>query len=258
LTIGKTSNAADMSVSSLVNIAGPVSIYGGKITLNADLTTGATSGTGMLLQGAQIVQAAGVDVITSGANISYALTNSPWTAVADYGIYLTGTSANKATVNAAGGNVSMTASYATTGTSGGYDRLIELDNASIKTSGAGTVTITSDGSNNGNGAGTDVWAVGFNTSTAGTGLIQTENGAITLTGTAGKLSANSRGIVAQTSALSILSASGAITLKDIQPAGTTGSYFGMYLRANSTGPHYYGSDGTTVLSGTSTASSSQD
>jgi hypothetical protein len=47
LTIGKTSNAADMSVSSLVNIAGPVSIYGGKITLNADFTTGTTAGTGM-------------------------------------------------------------------------------------------------------------------------------------------------------------------------------------------------------------------
>jgi hypothetical protein len=39
LTLGKASNTADMTIASATSIAGPISVYGGTITLDANLTT---------------------------------------------------------------------------------------------------------------------------------------------------------------------------------------------------------------------------
>lgn len=164
-----------------------------------------------------------------------------------------------ATIHANGGNVSLSAAFAATGTSGGNDRAIELDFASIKTSGSGTITLNGNASANGNTTSTSTWGIGLNTVTAGSStLIQSENGAITLTGTAGKASASASGIANSGSAVSILSASGAITLNDIRPSGSTGTYAGLSLKPSSTASIYIGSDGTTVPSSSSNVTINAD
>jgi hypothetical protein len=95
----------------------------------------------------------------------------------------------------------------------------------VLTSGAGTISLTSDATHNTSTL--DVWAVDLWDT-----RIQSASGAITLTGTGGKASANSRGIVSAGFGFSVLSNSGDIGFVDRTPVGLTGSYLGLYLPEN--------------------------
>nr|WP_246146889.1 YDG domain-containing protein [Rubripirellula lacrimiformis] len=244
LTLGKSGNTADISINSAQNVDGVIQVYGGTLAINDDLISAATSGTGVLLHGSEIVQAAGVAVSTDGANIEYVAAGAPVTAGHDYAVSFVGTSGSKATVDAAGGDISISGSYGTTGVSGGSDRAIRISEAELKTSGSGTISMVGDATNNTSEV--NVW--GFQASDS---IIQTESGAINLTMTGGKASANSRGMAIENSGFKILSESGAITLRDLAPVGLTGTYNGLYLRPSSSTDITIGADGATVATSSS-------
>ena len=250
LTLGKATNTQNITFGSAVSIAGPITAYGGTINANANLTSTATTGSGVLLSGQKIEQAAGVNVTTSGANIDYTASNLVTTASNDYAIKLGATTGTKASINAQGGSISLSGSYGSTGIAGEGDFAIWVHGTDIKTNNNGTINITGDATN------TTTTGSSYGINLGSASLIQTEFGAITMTGTGGKVTSNSRGIVVDGQALSILSSSGKITLKDLKPANLTGTYTGFYLKPSSTADIFIGSDGSTVLSGTSKNSSS--
>lgn len=71
LTIGKPTNTSNITFGSNTTIAGPITAYGALIDVNANLSSNATTGTGISLNGQRIIQDNGIDVTTAGANISY-------------------------------------------------------------------------------------------------------------------------------------------------------------------------------------------
>ncbi len=72
LTIGKSTNTANVTLGNALTIAGPITVYGGDISVNADLTTTYNSATGALLKASgSIMQAAGADVTTGGGSVIF-------------------------------------------------------------------------------------------------------------------------------------------------------------------------------------------
>nr|WP_039452010.1 T9SS type A sorting domain-containing protein [Pedobacter glucosidilyticus] len=256
LTIGKASNTANITMGAATTVAGPITVYGGTINVDANLTSTATTGTGISLNGQKITQAAGVTVVSSGSNIAYTSINSPWTAAADIGISLNSGNGAKATINAQGGNVSINSSFATTGTNNStthQDFAIAMANTDILTNGTGAISINGDIYNNASTTGQFSWGVDLR---AGT-VIRTASGAIDITGRGGKTLANSRGIISNTTNLQVLSTSGPITFNDLIPTGNTG-YNGMYFRPSSANAIKIGSDGTLVPSSSSNVTFNAD
>lgn len=72
LTIGKSTNTANVTLASSTTIAGPISIYGGDITINENLNTTAGGANGdILLKGSgNIIQADGKSITTSGGDVT--------------------------------------------------------------------------------------------------------------------------------------------------------------------------------------------
>jgi filamentous hemagglutinin family protein len=248
------SNAQSLSVnSSGLSTTGSISLTAaGNVFVNANMTSAGTSGNGISITGQTITQAAGVTVSTSGANISYSSAGSATTTGNDTVMFIGANSGNRAVINANGGNITLSGAYGATGLAGGVDFAVQVVGADIRTSGSGAISITGNSSN------TTTTDTVFGLNIGRDAVFQTESGAITLTGIGGKASSNSRGLVADQQSFKVLSASGNITLRDEQPQGTTSpySFSGMYLRPGSAGGIFLGSDGSTVLSGSSTASAS--
>ncbi len=72
LTIGKSTNTANVTLGNALTIAGPITVYGGNISVNADMTTTYNSATGVLLKASgSIMQEAGADVITGGGSVIF-------------------------------------------------------------------------------------------------------------------------------------------------------------------------------------------
>ena len=232
LTFGKSVNTSDITAGSAITINGPISVAGaGLITIGANITSQATAGTGISLNGNRIVQTAQA-VSTSGADISYTVTGTPHDSNANFGIDLS--VAGMKSISAGGGNISLSAAFAAT-TGSGADRAIRLIDANILTTGAGTINILGDASNNtSNGS---VRGIQISNVT-----LESVNGAINVTGTAG-LNGASRGIEANSTPFKVLSQSGAITISDLMPAGST-AYNGMYLRPNLANAIIFGASAT--------------
>lgn len=244
LTLGNVGNGADITVSSAVSIAGAIQIYGDDLSIEADLTSGATSGTGVLLSGETIVHEAGVTVSTNGGDIEYTAAGLRSSGSNNYPLLLEGTSGSRAVIDAAGGDIRLNSSFIGSGDPGGSDRAIQVEFSDIKTSGAGTITIVGDATNNSESGNT--WGFqGYDS------VIQTESGAIDITATGGKSSSNSRGFVVDGSAFKILSESGAITIRDLQADGLTGTYTGLYLKPDSSTQVFIGADGSAVAASSS-------
>ena len=259
LTIGRTeellsngspivfSNSSIVTISSALSIAGPIHVYGGTITANANLTSTASTGTGISLNGQKIIQNSGVAVTTSGANINYLASGFSTTSGVDESIKIGGVSGARASINAAGGTISLTGSFGTTSTAGLTDYGIWLFSTDVITSGTGQITLTGDATNTlstGSAYGISM----------GNATVKTASGAITLNGTGGKASTNSRGIVADQYSNKILSVSGAITFNEIKPTGLTGTFNGFYMRPSSTLNTFIGADGIEVSSSSSSVS----
>jgi autotransporter-associated beta strand protein len=240
LTIGNETNTANITIGSATTIAGPITANGGTIALNSNLTSTATTGTGISLNGQRIVQNAGIAVTTSGANIDYLASDFSTTSGADNAIKIGALSGARSSINAGSGNISLTGSYGTTSVAGGDDVALWLFDTDVITSGTGSITLTGDATNT---LSTATFAFGIN---MGNATVKTESGAITLNGTGGKAGVNSRGIVANGRLTKIVSVSGAITLNEIKPTGLTGTYTGLYMQPVSTANSFIGADGTEV------------
>ena len=249
LGIGKSGNTANITIDDAQTILGPINIYGGTLNLNANLTSTATTGIGISLNGQKIIHAAGISVLTSGSNIEYLVTNSPWTSVADVAIAFSSYSGARATVNAQGGNVTINASFATTGINNSASHQeygITVSNTDILTNGTGTISINGDIYNNASTTGQFSWGVDLRDGT----VIRSASGAINITGRGGKTLANSRGVVSNTTNVQVLSNSGSITFNDLLPTGNA-NYTGMYFRSSSANAIKIGADGSLVTSSTS-------
>jgi hypothetical protein len=241
LTLGKAGNTANVTIGAAQAIDGPINIYGGNISINQNLTTTA-SDADILLQGSGILQAAGVKVETYGGDIDYEVTNAPWTSGDDRAITI-GNIGTTAQILAHGGNINLSASFGPTGTSGGSDRAIWINNSEVVTTGTGEISLVGDATNNGTTT-VNAWGIAFENN----GRIQTNSGALTLDGTGGKSNVNSRGVVIDGNVYRILSSSGNINIFDRVPLGLTGTYTGLYFKSASTSDLFIGADGSNVPS----------
>jgi hypothetical protein len=251
LTLGKATNTQNITFGSATTIAGPITAYGGTIALTSNLASSATTGAGISLIGKNIVQNAGIAVTTSGANLEYLATDFSTTSAEDNTLKIGATSGARASINAGSGNISLTGSFGTTSVAGGTDFGLWLFNTDVITSGTGLITLTGDATNT------------LSTESAygismGNATIKTESGAITLNGTGGKASGNSRGIVADAFSNKIVSVSGPITLNEIKPIGLTGTYTGLYMNPASNTNTFIGADGTDVASSSSSVTITGD
>lgn len=219
LTVGKSTNTAGVTFASTntISLPGPITAYAGTLTLDGDITTTATTGTGISLNATKIIQNTGADITTSGSNISYAVTNTPFTVDADVAMNLGPASGTKATISAGGGNISLTASFATSGannsplTTPKNDFAISTQLVDITTTGSGTITINGDAYEITNTNGQALQAANGIQFAANT-LISSVNGNITITGRGGKSNSSNKAIVIEVSTAKILSTSGDILL----------------------------------------------
>jgi hypothetical protein len=71
LTIGKSSNTANVIMAAATSVAGPITVYGGNININENLNTsaGTTSGHILLKGSADVILAANKSITTSGAPV---------------------------------------------------------------------------------------------------------------------------------------------------------------------------------------------
>ncbi|WVN40957.1 MBG domain-containing protein [beta proteobacterium MWH-UniP1] len=252
VTIGKSGNSSEIIIENAISIAGPISIYGGNASLSANLTSTASSGTSISIVGQKITQAAGVSVTTSGGNIEYSAAGGAFTTGVDNAIKVGALSGSRAVIDAGGGNITLSGAFGSSGDpgTGTNDFALWLFGTDLKTSGVGNISITGDAAN------TTSTASVYGVNLGGGTLVRTETGAISITGTGGKVSTNARGVVVDGHSVKVLSASGAITLTDKQAAGSTGIYNGFYLKPSVSADIFLGSDGTTPLLGSFTSSSS--
>ena len=72
LTLGKSTNTANITLGSATSIAGPISVYGGDIAINANLdTSSVTDGDILLKASGNITQASSTSVKTTGGDVIY-------------------------------------------------------------------------------------------------------------------------------------------------------------------------------------------
>ncbi|SHF01042.1 hypothetical protein SAMN05444278_1145, partial [Psychroflexus salarius] len=243
LTLGRLGSTNNLQMNSSFSVAGPIRLYGQQVLLDANLTTTASSGTGVLIEAQRILQDDGFDVTTSGADISYT-TSGYVTPDSDERtlIAIKGDGTDRAIVNANGGNITIAGSYAAGGAGDRTTRAIEFSIADLITSGTGAISLTGDASNV---PSTTQSAWGMQPNDA---RIITENGAITLDMTGGAASGNSRGMALDNQNMQLLSESGTITIRDLKPNGLTGTWNGLYVLPASENGFVLGADGTNVSS----------
>jgi hypothetical protein len=181
-----SSGAVQLSSSTHINLSGNINTTGGGITITAQ----------------SITQAAGVSVTTSGANIAYTASGLATTASIDNAIRIGDHTGSRSTLNANGGNITLQGSYGSSGTAGDFDSAIWIFGTDIRTSGAGAISITGDASNSLTATINSVFGLNLTRDT----LIQSQSGAIQLTGIGGRASNNSRGFVIDASGARLLSA----------------------------------------------------
>lgn len=222
---------------------------------NFDLTTGIDINGPISISAGNLVHPAGVSVTSGGSDIAYTVVGSPWTADSDKALAVGHTGTGTAVIDAEGGNVSLSASFATTGTNnddgsstGDQDVTIDIGNSEVRTSASGTVSIVGDASNNTSAVGNYVWGVVFRSGA----VIESDTGDIAITGTAGASLTNARGIVSNGTDLKVVSDSGEISFTDAVPDGFADgvSYTGMYLNPTSSDIKI-GADGSEVSSSSS-------
>ena len=192
LTLGKAGNTANITVASAASIAGPISIYGGGINLNANLTSTAANAAILVKGAGDITQASTVAVTTSGGAVTY------WANDLGTGgnIWLQGTGSAGASIATSGGNITLSGGTdLTTGYAQGdsiYSNSnsnssgIMLDTATLN-SGGGNIVIRGKGATSYMSVTTSAGSVGNNdgirlisgnTINSGTGTIDIEGVAV--------------------------------------------------------------------------------
>ncbi len=238
LTLGQSGNTGALTLGSAISIPGPITLTGGAIAISANLTSSATTGSGISLTGTKITHNAGYSVITEGTPISYTVTNSPQTSVSDFALDLSGLVASPVTLNAKGGNINLNSAFASSGidSPANTDAAIRTIYANLLTTGSGSITLTGNASN---AISTSiVYGVSLQNS-----RIQSGSGGITLNGYSTNTYTGSRAIYSFNSNR-LLAPSGNITLKD---QTTGGMATGIEHRGNAADYLYLGADGTNVV-----------
>lgn len=112
LTIGKTTNTANVTINSVSNIAGPISIYGGDITLNSNVSSSLVNSSILLKATGNIIQGTDTSLTTDGGDIIY------WTDsdVNNAGYIDLSSNGQRLTTN--GGNITMAGGAGTTNPTG--------------------------------------------------------------------------------------------------------------------------------------------
>jgi hypothetical protein len=245
LTIGKSTNVQNVTINTAQEVSGAISIYGGVINVNDDLISTATSGTGINIAGQRIIQDDGIDVTTSGADMTYTASGYVTTGASESVIVLEGDGVDRAILDANGGDITFSGSYGAGGVDGTPARAMDFSTADIITSGSGQISLTIDATNNPNTTNT-AWGMQPNNA-----RVITDNGAITLDMTGGAATGNSRGLALDANSMELLSTSGSITIIDREPDGLTGSYNGLYLSPSSANAILFGADGSSVANSSS-------
>lgn len=215
------------------------------IAINADIDINAP----ISVYAGTISQSRGVSVTSGGSDIEYTVSASPWTANGDTAIFIGKSGSGIATINAEGGNVSLSAGFAASGTHNSGDPApadvaVRIESAVVKSTGSGTVTINGDASDNASTSGEYIWGLVLGHTT----VIETDSGSISLSGTAGKARTNARGIASNNTSVKVVSDSGAISLTDTIPADLAEglTYTGMYLNPSADNKIQIGADGDRV------------
>ncbi len=265
LTVGKSTNTADITMSSAANIAGPITIYGGNVNLNANLNTsaGGAGGTITVVASDSINSANSAQITTAGANILFA-SNSD--ATSGGGIRLAGP-----TISSGGGNITMGGGNASgsgyaegsaTGGPIGFPEIkypgIWLNGHSIN-AGGGNILLRGRGWQGAdlNPAG-DWYTIGIDNVgyTANSTITTSGSGSITFDGIGGRNNRDTHGVginfYANGMTNTISAGSGAITLTGTAGTGTARLHAGINVDGGTN--HIYSSSGAITLTGIGTGS----
>ena len=237
LTVGNTGNTQGITIASAANIAGPISIYGGNITLNANLTT-TTNGSGILAMATGAITTAdnlGFNTnngsLTLWSNSNGVATTATAIQVGNNTIFNTSGTANQLT---GGGNIilgggSASSNGAPTGaalSSGGYGVAIGAWGAA-----ATNVSFVSGGGN--------VSIIGCTSAASDEGLAWTRDGSInaglgsiTLSGTATGASSSHGAEITAFGGNVNLTAGGGVTLFGSSATTIVSGYYGIIYRGN--------------------------
>ena len=224
LTLGKSTNTANMTIGGSPNISGPITVYGGNIAVNSNMTT--TSTGAILLKAANAIStAANITIQTNNSSLVF-WSNSNGSAAGgiSLGNNITLNTANGSTTQTSGGgNIVMgggsnagnaPTGYATSGSAAG----VALGTATIKT-GGGNLSILGSSSS---GAGIAV---------SGVLDVRSGQGAVTINGS----SSASQGLSFTTSGLTIESSKSVGTAIDISGATTDVNSIGIFFNPLSSG-----------------------
>ncbi len=256
LTLGKAGNTANLTIASGTNIAGPISLYGGNIALNANLTSS--------LLGADIlVKATGA--ITGGANLTFRTNNGNltfWSNAAGgtsggivFGDGNNFNSANGATNQAAGGgniifgggnNAGLvpTGAASSSTTAGVVFGSYNSDNTTTSFySGGGNISL--------NGASTYTGSGAFGLVINRIAMLNAGNGSISLTGSATSNHGIEVGAYNSTGTINQLLAAGDITI-----SGTTTSNLSSGIAIGQSGSKIQSTGGNIAITGSSATGSS--
>jgi hypothetical protein len=256
LVIGKVGNTADIVFGAAQIVDGPISLYGGNISIDQNLTA-TTSGAAILLQATKAIEIAANKTVQSNAGnitlrsnsagaalsaLSSIILNSGstlksqggnitlggnFTGLQGAGLYAASTNAPAVLIDggiltAAGGNIKIYGKC-----SGSYDDGIRL-RCNITTTGSGNIELYGE-AHGGNNGSAYFGGITFGTSAGST--LETENGNLILDGYLTNTQSNSTGAInfyrmdgstGQTNHINLLSKTGNITVT--ADRGTTGAY----------------------------------
>lgn len=130
--VGKASNTADITLSSNLNAAGPVSVYGGAVNLNANINTSAGGVAGdVLIKATGDVSVAASKSITTNAGDVVLWSNSDASGAGAIAL------GSGATLQTGGGDITMAGGADDNGAPGGYARGVGV--AGVSTTGSFTI-----------------------------------------------------------------------------------------------------------------------
>ncbi|WP_367847173.1 YDG domain-containing protein [Rhodoferax sp. WC2427] len=263
LTLGKTGNAANITVGSNQSINGPINIYGGNVALNASLAATAAGAAVRVLASGDITLAASQSVTTQSGAVLFnadsdgsgagAIVLNTGSGITSNGGNITlgggaagtgaanaiGSSTNisgvdlsGATLSAGGGNIAISGKGYGGSSDNQYGVFVNASSA-ITTSGTGTTTITGTG---GAGTGNNANASSFNIGVSISSSSVTGAAATTITGTGGAASGgqSNKGVFVGNGSTVQSGGTGSLTITGTGGTSIGGNDYGVQLMGTGT------------------------
>ncbi|MGV0963539.1 MAG: autotransporter-associated beta strand repeat-containing protein, partial [Polynucleobacter sp.] len=244
LTLGSATNTGNITVGSAVNVTGPINVYGGNISINANLATKTASTGTILLKATDAISVSASKVITTNGS-AVTLWADRDADTTNYGAIYMGTGS---AINTSGGDVwlgggsTLASGYATfkstnTGGNTGADDAnftggVEINEASIN-AGAGNVTLRGKGV----GATTDDYAMGLSLQSFSANNVSIIGSNVSITGLNYEVAgASNRGVSLYTGSTGCITiaASGNIAISGNATGGTNVNNQGVTLYGKNT------------------------